>query len=66
MVGSVVASHVLLALGLPLERAASAIRFSLGKGTTAEEIENTIAAITRILRRRQSQASADPAQHAFA
>jgi cysteine desulfurase len=66
MVGSVVASHVLLALGLPPERAASAIRFSLGKGTTAVEIENTIAVITRILRRRQSQASADPAQHAFA
>lgn len=39
MVGSVTASHVLLALGLPLERARSAVRFSLGKGTTAQEIE---------------------------
>ena len=39
MVGSVVASHVLLAMGLPMERASSAIRFSLGKWTTAEEIE---------------------------
>ena len=38
MVGSVVASHVLLALGLPAERAATAIRFSLGKETTADEI----------------------------
>ena len=38
MVGSVVASHVLLAMGLPMERARSAIRFSLGKWTTAEEI----------------------------
>ncbi len=38
MVGSVVASHVLLAMGLPMERASSAIRFSLGKWTTADEI----------------------------
>jgi cysteine desulfurase len=51
MVGSVVASHVLLALGLSSERAGSAIRFSLGKGTIASEIEATIAAISRIVRR---------------
>jgi cysteine desulfurase len=38
MVGSVSASHVLLAMGLPVERARSAIRLSLGKQTTAEEI----------------------------
>src|SRR5947207_8986553 len=38
MVGSVRASHVLLAIGLPIERARSAIRFSLGRWTTAEEI----------------------------
>ncbi|MGB9155333.1 MAG: cysteine desulfurase family protein, partial [Chthoniobacterales bacterium] len=34
MVGSVLASHVLLAMGLPLALAKSAIRFSLGKHTT--------------------------------
>src|SRR5437667_11541391 len=39
MVGSVVASHVLLAMGLPMERASSAVRFSLGKQTTAGEID---------------------------
>jgi len=39
MVGSVVASHVLLAMGLPVERARSAVRFSLGKWTTADEIK---------------------------
>jgi len=38
MVGSVSASHVLLAMGLPIERARSAVRFSLGKNTTIEEI----------------------------
>jgi cysteine desulfurase len=64
MVGSVVASHVLLAMGLPREPAASAIRFSLGKETTAAEIETTIAAIDRILRRRKSAAVASPGQHA--
>jgi cysteine desulfurase len=51
MVGSVMASHVLLAMGLPPECAASAIRFSLGKETTSAEIQETIAALDRILRR---------------
>jgi cysteine desulfurase len=41
MVGSVMASHVLLAMGLPVERARAAVRFSLGKQTTVEEIEKT-------------------------
>src|SRR6266481_1057590 len=39
MVGSVIASHVVLAMGLPMERASSAVRFSLGKQTTADEIQ---------------------------
>jgi cysteine sulfinate desulfinase/cysteine desulfurase-like protein len=39
MVGSVVASHVLLAMGLSRDHAASAVRFSLGKQTTVGEIE---------------------------
>ena len=51
MVGSVVASHVLLAMGLPMERASSAVRFSLGKQTTAQEIERTGDAIDRIFER---------------
>jgi cysteine desulfurase len=41
MVGSVSASHVLLAMGLTMERARSAVRLSLGKQTTAEEIAAT-------------------------
>ncbi len=64
MVGSVVASHVLLALGLPAERAASAVRFSLGKGTTATEIDHTVAAVKRILERRNSRARSETASHA--
>ncbi len=51
MVGSVVASHVLLAMGLPTERAKSAVRFSLGKQTTAEEIDGAADAIARIFER---------------
>jgi cysteine desulfurase len=51
MVGSVVASHVLLAMGLPMERAASAVRFSLGKQTSAQEIEEAAKAVERIIKR---------------
>ncbi|HEY4270490.1 MAG TPA: cysteine desulfurase family protein [Candidatus Udaeobacter sp.] len=51
MVGSVRASHVLLAMGLPTERARSAIRFSLGRWTTAEEIASASDALERIAKR---------------
>lgn len=51
MVGSVVASHVLLAMGLPMERAKSAVRFSLGKQTTGDEIKATGEAIAQIVER---------------
>jgi cysteine desulfurase len=51
MVGSVRASHVLLAMGLPVERATSAIRFSLGRPTTAEEIADASDALQRIAKR---------------
>ena len=51
MVGSVRVSHVLLAMGLPMENARSAIRFSLGRRTTAEEITNAVDALERIAKR---------------
>jgi cysteine desulfurase len=51
MVGSVVPSHVLLAMGLSTERASSAVRFSLGKQTTADETERAADAIARIFER---------------
>jgi cysteine desulfurase len=51
MVGSVVASHVLLAMGLPMERASSAVRFSLGKQTSAKDIDGAAKAIERIAER---------------
>jgi cysteine desulfurase len=51
MVGSVVASHVLLAMGLPANLAAAAVRFSLGRETTGEEIDRAAAIIGRVLDR---------------
>ncbi|PYJ73788.1 MAG: hypothetical protein DME72_04935 [Verrucomicrobia bacterium] len=51
MVGSVVASHVLLAMGLSMERAGSAVRFSLGKQTASDEIDRAADAIARIFER---------------
>lgn len=57
MVGSVVASHVLLAMGLPLEIADSAVRFSLGKFTTCNEIEKIAEIIPRVISRLRSAAS---------
>src|SRR5205823_4355422 len=58
MVGSVVASHVLLAMGLPIERARSAVRFSLGKWTTADEIKAAGDAVQKIVERLQTRKSA--------
>lgn len=57
MVGSVVASHVLLAMGLPMEHARSAVRFSLGKQTTTVEIAQTGDAITQIVERLNKRTS---------
>ena len=58
MVGSVSASHVLLAMGLPVERARSAVRLSLGKYTTAEEIAATGKIIGEIVDRVTKRKSA--------
>src|SRR6266536_2804240 len=58
MVGSVVASHVLLAMGLPMERARSAVRFSLGKWTTADEIKRAGDAMGKIVDRFETRKSA--------
>src|SRR6266436_2366099 len=58
MVGSVVASHVLLAMGLPMESARSAVRFSLGKWTTADEIKAAGDAVRKIVDRFETRKSA--------
>ncbi len=58
MVGSVVASHVLLAMGLPLELAKSAVRFSLGKFTTTQEIDDAVRVILQIIQRTHARHTA--------
>jgi cysteine desulfurase len=57
MVGSVLASHVLLAMGLALALAKSAIRLSLGKHTTAEEISTTAGIVSEIVQRTNAKRS---------
>src|SRR5436190_15789600 len=51
MVGSVVSSHVLLAMGLPESQASSAIRFSLGHETTEDEVDQAGAMVGRVMDR---------------
>ena len=51
MVGSIVASHVLLAMGVSPENASATVRFSLGKSTQAAEIEAALAGLKRIFSR---------------
>lgn len=63
MVGSVVASHVLLAMGLPAELASSAVRFSLGDETTEQQIDEAGAIVGRVLDRiRSSEKPKAPAE----
>lgn len=49
--GSVKPSPVLLALGLPAKRAREAVRFSLGRTTTADEIDRVLAILPAIVER---------------
>jgi cysteine desulfurase len=49
--GAVEPSHVLLAIGLSPDEARSSLRFSLGRQTTAEEIDHAIAAIPAVVER---------------
>jgi cysteine desulfurase len=49
--GAVAPSHVLTAIGLPADRARSSLRFSLGRPTTAEEIDRAIEIIAAVVER---------------
>ena len=65
MVGSVVASHVLLAMGLPASLASSAVRFSLGHETTEDEIDRAGDIIARVMNR-MSSARSNASSEAYA
>ena len=49
MVGSVQASHVLIAMGIPASTALASVRFSLGNKTTPDDIQQTLRAMRRVL-----------------
>ncbi len=49
--GSPEPSHVLRAMGLPRERVDQSIRFSLGRATTADEIDRTVGAVRAAIER---------------
>lgn len=49
--GSIEPSHVLSAMGLPNARLKSALRLTLGRGTTAEEIDRTVEILVGIAER---------------
>ena len=51
MVGSIQPSHVLLAMGVPRDIAQATVRFSLGRTTEEEEIEETLARMAGIFER---------------
>ena len=52
--GAVEPSHVLLAAGLSPDEARSSLRFSLGRPTTAEEIDHAIEVIPAVVKRLRS------------
>jgi len=52
--GSQEPSHVLAALGIPEEHVRGAVRFSLGSGNSEAEIDYTLQALQRVLRRKRS------------
>jgi cysteine desulfurase len=56
MVGSVMPSHVLLAMGIAPEIAHSTVRFSVGKQTTEQQIEEVIPRVEIVLTRLQAAA----------
>lgn len=56
--GSLDPSHVLLATGLPVEYAHGSVRFSLGRGTTAAEIQEVLEIVPPIIARIRSMSTA--------
>ncbi len=49
--GSVEPSHVLVAMGVPLDWAMGAVRSSLGRSTTAGDVDYVVASVTEVVRR---------------
>jgi cysteine desulfurase len=56
--GAVEPSHVLRAMGLPVERVQGSVRFSLGRSTTPEQIDRAGAAVIEAVERQRRVALA--------
>jgi cysteine desulfurase len=56
--GSLDPSHVLLALGLPAEEAHGAIRFSMGRETTEEDINYVLTKLPKVIEKIRNMSSA--------
>lgn len=52
--GAIEVSHVLAAMGVPRSIAQGSVRFSLGRDTTKEEVDRTVAVLTEIVNRSRS------------
>ena len=64
--GAVEPSHVLRAMGLPQARVQGSLRFSLGRGTTAADVDDAVAAVDAALSlqaQRGAQAADDSRGH---
>jgi len=64
--GSIEPSHVLLALGLPIEQAFSSVRFSLSRYTTRPEIDAVLEILPGVVSRCRETAPAGTREHARA
>ncbi len=58
--GSVHPSHVLKAMGFSNERARSSLRFSLGRFTTAEEIDKAVKIVPEVIAKLRTLSPAGP------
>jgi cysteine desulfurase len=50
-------SHVLVAMGIPKDRALASLRFGLGRGTTVEDIESAVETVGAVVARLRALAS---------
>ena len=62
--GSIEPSHVLLALGLPIEQAFSSVRFSLSRYTTRAEIDEVLEVLPGVVSRCREASPANTRLHA--
>jgi cysteine desulfurase len=56
--GAAVTSHVLAAMGVPLERARGSLRLSMGPETTDEDVDRLVAVLSSVIYRLHAEASA--------